>query len=264
MEGFSPTSHTQVRRCRSVHRQTPFSPRRSTTLPTWFAARLPDRVSEQEGPEGRRREGDGSELTRALQAAQVEALGEVRPGESGRLMRPLLLISLFAGLVLFSLGRGASEPEPQGAQALPEPTGRVEGLRDFDELVRERALAASLDAGEAEASDAGVVEEAQPVSAASVVAPMEPPREVQPKRQRKEREPSGARGLVTLVTSPESDVFLGKRLIGRTPLIRHELPGGQQTLILVGPDGKRRKLSVKVSADAPQSFRMDLEAIPAL
>ena len=53
-------------------------------------------------------------------------------------------------------------------------------------------------------------------------------------------------GLLTLRTNPWSEVFLGTRRLGNTPLVRVALPSGRQTLRLVNPKAGSFQWSVEI------------------
>jgi eukaryotic-like serine/threonine-protein kinase len=71
-----------------------------------------------------------------------------------------------------------------------------------------------------------------------------------------------AQGKLTLVIFPESEVFLGKRSLGKTPLFNVPLPAGKHLLRIKGPDGKVRALSVPIEAGKLAMHRVPLENIP--
>jgi serine/threonine-protein kinase len=72
----------------------------------------------------------------------------------------------------------------------------------------------------------------------------------------------GKQGLLTLVTLPEAEVFLGKRSLGKTPLFKKPVPVGQLRLILQGQDGKRRELFVPVEQGELTKFNLPLADLP--
>ncbi|MFL5347558.1 MAG: serine/threonine-protein kinase [Hyalangium sp.] len=71
-----------------------------------------------------------------------------------------------------------------------------------------------------------------------------------------------AQGKMTLVINPEAQVFLGKRLLGKTPLFNTPMPVGTNLLRIVGPDKKQRVLSVPIEAGKTALHRFSLNDIP--
>lgn len=220
-----------------------------------------------------------ADLTHALLTGQVEAMASVTPRRGNftlLLMGATLLLGTLGVLSLFELFGSAPsvgsestsvvsslfesfDPEssftPEASKfQIPPPGERIAGLRSYDDIVRERELIAAMrDAGEEL-----IVEEPQPVA---VAAPE--PSSVVPASTSSPRVSTKAKqGLLTLVTFPEAEVRYGKRVIGTTPLWKQPLPVGTQSLTLIGPDGARRKFSVRIKEDEPQAFRIDLEALP--
>jgi serine/threonine-protein kinase len=74
--------------------------------------------------------------------------------------------------------------------------------------------------------------------------------------------PRGSQGKMTLIISPEAEVFLGKRSLGKTPLFNTQLPAGTHLLRIVGPDRKQRMLSVPIEAGKTARHRCALKDIP--
>ncbi len=72
----------------------------------------------------------------------------------------------------------------------------------------------------------------------------------------------GPQGTLTLAVLPHAKVFLGRQLLGEAnPILTTRLPEGTHALTLVGDDGKRRPLSVKISASRPATFKLNLEDV---
>jgi serine/threonine protein kinase len=71
-----------------------------------------------------------------------------------------------------------------------------------------------------------------------------------------------AQGKLTLVIFPESEVYLGKRALGKTPLFNVPLPAGKHLLRIKGPDGTVRVFSVPIEAGKVSMHRLKLENIP--
>ncbi|WP_237080873.1 serine/threonine protein kinase [Myxococcus xanthus] len=74
--------------------------------------------------------------------------------------------------------------------------------------------------------------------------------------------PAKGRGKLTLLVLPEAEVFRGKKRVGRTPMFNVAMPAGEHDLTIVGPDGKKRMLSVPISAGETTQFRLKLAEIP--
>ena len=74
------------------------------------------------------------------------------------------------------------------------------------------------------------------------------------------------KGKLTLVVTPDADVYLAgknkKKKLGRTPMFNVALPVGENKLVIVGPDGKRRRLSVPIESGKTEKLRLALTAIP--
>jgi serine/threonine-protein kinase len=120
----------------------------------------------------------------------------------------------------------------------------------------------------------------QPVGDLSPLQPITPPpgfqetvpaRQPPPKAAQVEEVPveqavapkvGNVQGKLTLVIQPEAKVFLGSRLLGKTPLFNKSLPAGTHLLRVVGPDGKRRQLSVPIEQGKVTQFRIELRDIP--
>ncbi|WP_426756129.1 serine/threonine protein kinase [Myxococcus sp. Y35] len=113
-----------------------------------------------------------------------------------------------------------------------------------------------LGPGSGPPADAG---EAQ--ARAEVPAPP-PVEEVRPKPEAASARPARGRGKLTLLVLPEADVFRGKKKLGRTPMFNVALPVGEHELTLIGPDGKKRMLSVPIQAGETAQFRLKLAEIP--
>lgn len=69
-------------------------------------------------------------------------------------------------------------------------------------------------------------------------------------------------GLVTLVTFPEAEVFRSGRPVGRTPLFNEEWPTGTHLLTLVGADGLKHRLSLKVMPGKNTPVKVNLSEVP--
>ncbi len=85
-------------------------------------------------------------------------------------------------------------------------------------------------------------------------APTPPP---EPKRP-----PAPRTGQFTLVTFPSAKVLRGKVELGTTPLFNAELPLGTHLLTLVGPDGVKRVLSVRIAEGKNTPMKVKLDELP--
>ncbi|MCY1018216.1 serine/threonine-protein kinase [Pyxidicoccus sp. MSG2] len=74
--------------------------------------------------------------------------------------------------------------------------------------------------------------------------------------------PARGKGKLTLVVTPDADVYRGKKKLGRTPLFNVVLPAGDHTLFVIGPDKKKRVLAVPIMAGQKLPLRLKLAEIP--
>ncbi|MFT3840292.1 MAG: protein kinase [Myxococcaceae bacterium] len=66
-------------------------------------------------------------------------------------------------------------------------------------------------------------------------------------------------GTLTLAVFPKAHVLLGKQVLGdASPMLTVHLPSGQHVLTLVGEDGSKHPLSVKIVAGKSTSFKLNL------
>jgi serine/threonine-protein kinase len=70
------------------------------------------------------------------------------------------------------------------------------------------------------------------------------------------------KGALTLIVQPEATVYLGGKLLGKTPLFSTPVPAGTHLMKLVGPDGRKRVLSVPIQAGKTAAFRLSLDELP--
>nr|WP_240359938.1 serine/threonine-protein kinase [Pyxidicoccus trucidator] len=76
------------------------------------------------------------------------------------------------------------------------------------------------------------------------------------------------KGKLTLVVTPDAEVYLSgkkkklEKRLGRTPMFNVALPVGENKLVIVGPDGKHRRLSVPIEPGKTEKLRLALTAIP--
>jgi serine/threonine-protein kinase len=80
--------------------------------------------------------------------------------------------------------------------------------------------------------------------------------------EKKPRPPPQRSGQLTLVTFPSAKVFRGKVELGTTPLFNAELPLGTHLLTLMGPDGSKRVLSVRVTDGKNTPLKVNLADLP--
>ncbi|MBK7858138.1 MAG: hypothetical protein IPJ65_05840 [Archangiaceae bacterium] len=69
-------------------------------------------------------------------------------------------------------------------------------------------------------------------------------------------------GTLTLVTQPYARVLLRDRELGMTPLFNVSVPGGRQTLRLIGSDNQTRLLTVDVAPKRLTTVRVVLDSLP--
>jgi eukaryotic-like serine/threonine-protein kinase len=72
--------------------------------------------------------------------------------------------------------------------------------------------------------------------------------------------PSGT-GQLTLVTEPYAKVYLGRRLLGDTPLFKVSLPSGKHSLRLVDGSGQSRRLPVEIKPGETTAVRIGLDSL---
>ena len=78
-----------------------------------------------------------------------------------------------------------------------------------------------------------------------------------PRPRRRGRATAGT-GYLSVLTVPWSEVFLGSRRLGVTPLFRVELPAGRHTLTFRSPDRSPMRKSVRIRAGAETRVRESL------
>jgi serine/threonine-protein kinase len=102
--------------------------------------------------------------------------------------------------------------------------------------------------------------------AESVPARQEPPKATQEEAVVVQEAPApkvvSGQGKLTLVIQPDAKVYLGSKLLGKTPLFNKSLPAGTHLLRVVGTDGKKRQLSVPIEQGKVTQFRIELRDIP--
>ncbi len=179
-----------------------------------------------------------------------------------------------------------SQPlEPLANPASGEPESAV-GDRESESAVGDRESESESEVGESESevgesesevgeseseSEVGESEsesadpESEPTMAATTMrqrrrarrrAPMETPMV----EEAMEAAPAAEAGFLTLDTIPWSEVRLGSRNLGTTPLRRIELPAGSHTLTLVNPErGLRTRYQVTIRAGQTVTRRVGLE-----
>lgn len=81
------------------------------------------------------------------------------------------------------------------------------------------------------------------------------------KRPKLRPEPA-PQGRLTLVTTPEAEVWFRHRHLGHTPVANLELPAGVERLILVGPSRKPRVLTVTVEPARSLTLKLKLRDVP--
>ncbi|QSQ28463.1 serine/threonine protein kinase [Pyxidicoccus parkwayensis] len=83
-----------------------------------------------------------------------------------------------------------------------------------------------------------------------------------PKTERPTEAPVRGKGKLTLVVTPDADVYRGKKKLGRTPMFNVTLPVGEHKLFIFGPDKKKRVLSVPIQPGKTEKLRLALKEIP--
>ena len=78
------------------------------------------------------------------------------------------------------------------------------------------------------------------------------------RRRAAARRPQGPPGQLSLNTRPWSKVYLGRRLLGTTPIGRVEVPSGTVRLRLVDRDGAEHRRAVRVPAGGHVTESFDL------
>jgi serine/threonine-protein kinase len=175
---------------------------------------------------------------------------------------------LLWALVLLGIGAGVgflviNETQGQGVGPPPEPPGPLPvyapQLKTFPEPGQPAVTpGAALDGGTEAPGPAG----AGPAVAAGKTGPGEGPEGGEKEPEDKGGKARVAQGKMTLIIHPEAEVLLGKRSLGKTPLFNTPLPVGTHLLRIVGPDGKRRQLSVPIKKGETTKLRFGLEDIP--
>lgn len=94
-----------------------------------------------------------------------------------------------------------------------------------------------------------------------------PQRAVDPKVEPKTPEPKTpvkprGQGEVTLVLLPEATVLKGKQELGRGMMMTFSLPAGTHLVTVVGPDGVKRKLSLRVDVGKNKPLKLRVEELP--
>lgn len=222
-------------------------------------------------------------------------LKRVEPkGSTTRRVEPILMGMLFgiAAMVVVLIaaswwmnntefGETTTLPIARRAITLPGPVGDDE-ISTFQPVVQE----SNADADTARplerlaANDAGGTSEHENTrdaaeASSSVFAPTDEPEapvkistperleaRTEVRRPRPDKRPTPAKasepGWLSIMAHPWCEVYLGRRRLGRTPLVRVQVPSGRQVLRFL-PEGKRpgHRLSVNVKAgrETPVSFR---------
>ncbi len=104
----------------------------------------------------------------------------------------------------------------------------------------------------------------EPIPLAPPPEPIEPVPEVEVKPEPTPTQPVTvrAKGEVSLVLIPEATVMKGSQKLASGTFVNFPLPVGTHLLTVVGNDGIRRKLSVKVTAGKNKQLRLRLDDIP--
>ena len=126
-----------------------------------------------------------------------------------------------------------------------------------------RAAAAAAEAEARAVAEAQAAAEAEAEAAAAAEAEnrrRRPPRRRAPPVMQEEATPQGEEGFLTLDSSPWSEVKLGPRSLGVTPIRRVALPEGTHVLTLVNPErGLRTRYEVTIRAGQTTTRRVGLQ-----
>lgn len=193
---------------------------------------------------------------------EVSSAAPAKPDRRGVLLFFLVVLAaglVSAGVVIMStpdeplsspLAQAADPVETEFPTATPIPAAMTEAPAIGDLVVEplpgetaEMNAPAAMDSARMRPVRHGM--RRTPVMDAVVEAPMvEAPMMATPM----EAAPEG-NGRLNLLSIPSAQVTLGGRAIGRTPLIRYELPSGRHRLTLTAADGSTKTVSVTIRAD---------------
>jgi serine/threonine protein kinase len=186
-------------------------------------------------------------------AAADTAKTERQPSKLANALWGLVLLGIvvgggFGAWRLLQVLNATVEPEPDPAQ--------LRTLQDGPQLpVYQEPGKAGPDAGTAVAQTPVKTEPPPPVKEDKKGNGAKPERTSEPAVAR-------GKGKLTLVVTPDADVYRGRKKLGRTPLFNVELPAGDHTLLVVGPDKKKRVLAVPIKAGEKLPMRLKLLEIP--
>jgi serine/threonine protein kinase len=181
----------------------------------------------------------------------------------------VVILSVFAWAVLRSGAVAiidAGPPPVRDAGVLDDaaglPVGAVEGVLDAG-ATADAGL--QPDAGVVVAVDDPVDEIAEPVGVVDAgVRVLKPPRPPRPPRPPPPEQPTvdvvEEQGFLTLDTVPWTTVYLGKKKLGETPLVKVPVPAGALELTLVNSEaGVREAYIARIKPGATFKTRLDLQ-----
>jgi serine/threonine-protein kinase len=129
------------------------------------------------------------------------------------------------------------------------------GLPRTSEKREERPPERELKPAKAEARRPRRTESEPPAREVAAAAPLEPAKPPPAERHEPKPEPppaptpaAVAQGFLTLGSTPWTEVYLGERLLGPTPLVKLPLPAGRHDLKLVNPD---KRISHNLTIQVP-------------
>ena len=205
---------------------------RPSTVEVRAAVRRISRALPREGARPRSR----SAATPVSGTAPPPAAEPAKPPEGGKTLRGIIGVSLVLGLAtavgtlaLLNSGTIGAPPPP------PEDLGKMTPIVPPPQAVAPAPA---------------------PAPAPSADAPPAAPEKAEPVPRGK---PSGT---LTLITTPESDVFGGGRKLGTTPLFNVRLTEGTHLLRLKGPDGQVHVFSVPIKSGKNTAHRLVLGELP--
>jgi serine/threonine-protein kinase len=152
-----------------------------------------------------------------------------------------------SGLVMWE-----GEPEEEQPQTPKEPS--------------KPAAAGAIPGAESNPADDATPVDTRPIDApppSDDPAPSTPKKDPKPKVKSAPAAPGGTGDFVLALLPDGATVLKGKQELGKGALVSFSLPAGAHVLTIVGPDGVKRKLSVRSDPSKKTSLRLDVGEIPA-
>jgi serine/threonine protein kinase len=176
-----------------------------------------------------------------------------------RLLSALVVMTVIAGLLkVYALIRPAQEPSPAPVSALPAPiagsaaSGAAPAARFASAAATAPAPIAVAQLASVPAPTAASVPAAAPGRRAAASKLRQPATATEPAPQEL--------GFLSLDTSPWSNVSVGGKLLGQTPIVHVALPVGVHSLSLTNPEqGLRTTYEVTISAGRTTARRVGLD-----